>query len=67
MQSTKASSVQPARRPAEINWSFWLSCGMGAVTVVLGLAALAYQFAPDFNKLKPHVSQGNLEQTTTRV
>jgi hypothetical protein len=32
--------------------SFVIACGLGAVTVIFGVTALIYQFAPEFNKLR---------------
>ena len=37
--------------------SFVIACGLGAVTVVFGVTALIYQFAPEFNKLRNASSQ----------
>jgi hypothetical protein len=37
--------------------SFTIACCLGAVTVVFGVTALVYQFAPEFNKLRNASSQ----------
>jgi len=36
----------------EMERSFMIACGLGAVTVIFGVTALIYQFAPEFNKLR---------------
>jgi hypothetical protein len=74
MQSTKQNQAFSALYPAspahakvstpkvkerqEGDRSFMVACCLGAVTVIFGVTALVYQFAPEFNKLKNASSQG---------
>ena len=76
MQSTKPdqafSSVYPSspvtskslspklREGKGVDRSFLIACGLGAVTVVFGMTALVYQFAPEFSKLRNASSQGEI-------
>jgi hypothetical protein len=50
----KAADVPPQR---VIDRSFVVACCLGGVTVIFGLAALIYQFAPEFSRLKNSVSE----------
>lgn len=81
MQSTKqspafptiysTSAVYPKALPPEakehrgVDRSFMIACGLGAVTVVFGMAALVYQFTPEFNRLKNASSQGEIPNFST--
>ncbi|MBW4513604.1 MAG: hypothetical protein KME11_00080 [Timaviella obliquedivisa GSE-PSE-MK23-08B] len=45
--------------------SFAIACGLGAVTVVFGITALIYQFAPEFNRLRNASGQGEVPKFST--
>jgi hypothetical protein len=49
----------------ESDRSFMIACCLGAVTVVFGIAALVYQFTPEFNKLRNASSQGEVPDFST--
>lgn len=64
LPSTYSKSPAPSKAPSlEVNSdegierSFAIACGLGAVTVIFGVTALIYQFAPEFNKLRNASSQ----------
>jgi hypothetical protein len=48
-----------------VDRSFMIACGLGAVTVIFGVTALVYQFAPEFNKLRDASSQGEMPNFPT--
>jgi hypothetical protein len=54
--TSKASSPDLSEGKG-IDRSFVIACGLGAVTIVFGVTALIYQFAPEFNRLRNASSQ----------
>ncbi len=58
--TSKAPSPTKLREGEGIDRSFLIACGLGAVTIIFGITALVYQFAPEFNKLRNASSQGEM-------
>jgi hypothetical protein len=73
LPSTYSKSPAPSKAPSlEVNSesegmerSFAIACGLGAVTVIFGVTALIYQFAPEFNKLRNASSQVEVPEFPT--
>lgn len=53
------------REGKSVDRSFVIACCLGAVTVVFGVTALVYQFAPEFNKLRNASSQSEVPKFST--
>jgi hypothetical protein len=61
-----AAKVAPSEPKAkEFDRSFMIACCLGAATVVFGLAALVYQFTPEFIRLRDASSQGEIPKIGT--
>jgi hypothetical protein len=60
-----AKAAQSEVKAKGIDRSFLIACGLGTVTVIFGLAALVYQFMPEFQRLKDASSQGEISKIGT--
>jgi hypothetical protein len=60
------AKVLPSEPKAKgIDRSFLIACGLGTATVIFGLAAMIYQFMPEFERLKDASSQGEMPKIGT--
>jgi hypothetical protein len=64
--ATAAAKVLPSTPKAkEIDRSFVIACCLGTATAIFGLAALVYQFTPEFTRLRDASSQGEIPKIGT--
>jgi hypothetical protein len=60
-----AKALPQESKAKGIDRPFVISCCLGAVTVIFGMAALVYQFTPEFSRLKDASGQGEMPKIGT--